>query len=474
MRSTIITRQHRGFLLICMISMVLLTVADRAAAAGLVSMSKDAARPTRITFDSASIGRFIEGKAPAVSVALDGKLPRDMYLRIELWEMRPVRPNVAFSQNITAALKSDGSYILPRAQFNKLLPGNYKLELELRQAAPPGFRTVSRIEQSFVVEPTPTVAPPAQPESQPDVPEPSSPTPKATLPKVNATSGTLDTPLQNASTKQEVWNLIPQSNTTYSNLILRGGVRAVWQSINNVTFIDCDFRDSTVMVTVQARDDGSDASSNWKFIRCTFVGATRSDWGHSHGAFLQGADKFVFTNCVFSFNGWLGEQRFNQNHNVYMLDVGEVTFSGCIFHRGAAQGLKGLGYRKLEVTGCVFSGNLIDIGSDDRSASNILIVRNCRFYNVGGQDSVGNTLGWSLALEHYNNPLNYVLIQGCKWYGPAVTFNAWAAKLAGSGVHSATISDCDLTSWQITTSTWPKIVNYIGTRLTMTNIIGFP
>ncbi len=272
--------------------------------------------------------------------------------------------------------------------------------------------------------------------------------------------------------KQVVWDLTPQDGKTYSNLILRGGVRAVWQSVNNVTFIDCDFRDAAVLLTVQARDDGSDASRNWRFVRCTFKGATRDDWGHSHGAFLQGVDNFVFSNCVFSDNGWLGNARFNQNHNVYLLDVGAVTFSNCTFDRAAAQGIKGLGYRRLEVDNCTFSGNLIDIGSDDRSASGALIVRNCRFYNTGGVDSIGLTIGWSLALEHYNNDLISVLIEDCKWSGPAVSSNTWAVKLAGGGVKSAQIIDCDFSQWKINTDVWPKIVNQIGGRLLIKNSTG--
>ncbi len=462
-------RQHAAFLYICTISLVLTAVVGRVWSASRISQSNDAGRAGQVTFDTGAIGSFIQGDAPAVRLALDGRLWFDMYLRVLVWDLRKARPTLAFSQKITSATRSNNTCLLPRNKFNSLSPGNYQLEVELCQTTYPGIRVVSQIEQMFTVVTTPPPPPLIVPELQSLSTTSASQEP--TTP-ANDTSVVIDQPLQSTATKQEVWNLIPQAGQTYSNLILRGGVRAVWQTIDNVTFIDCDFRDAGVLLTVQARDDGSDACHNWKFIRCSFVGATRSDWGHSHGAFLQGADNFVFTNCVFSFNGWLDGARFNQNHNIYLLNVGNLTFSGCAFHRAAAQGIKGLGYRRLEVNGCVFSGNLIDIGSDDRLASGVLIVRNCRFYNVGGQDSVGNTLGWSLALEHYNNPLNYVLIQNCKWYGPAVSTNAWTVKLAGNGVQSASISDCDLTEWHINTQTWPKIVNYIGTRLTMTNIVG--
>ncbi|MCC6683293.1 MAG: right-handed parallel beta-helix repeat-containing protein [Phycisphaeraceae bacterium] len=272
--------------------------------------------------------------------------------------------------------------------------------------------------------------------------------------------------------KRVVWNLQPQPGRTYRNLIIRGGVRVAWQSINDVTFIDCDFRSAAVLLTVQARDDGSDASKNWKFIRCTFVGATRDDWGHSHGAFLQGVDNFTFQNCLFKNNGWLDEARFNQNHNVYMLDVHTVRFYNCTFQRAAAQGLKALGYKRVVVDGCTFRGNLIDIGSDDRSASGYLIVRNSHFYNTGGVDSIGQTLGWSLALEHYNNDLKQVQIRKCTWHQPAVNTNVWAMKFAGGELHSAEVVGCDLRQWKVNTNIWPKVVNGIGGRLQISGSTG--
>ncbi|MCC6682072.1 MAG: right-handed parallel beta-helix repeat-containing protein [Phycisphaeraceae bacterium] len=463
-------------LLFCAINLVLATVAGRVSAADRLSQANDSDRAGQVTFDSEPLGGFVQGHAPSQRLSLDGQLWFDQHLRVLVWEQSRPKATVAFMQNIAAKARSTGGYVLPRARLNSLAPGNYRLEVQLRQASFAGYKVISQIEQSFTVETAPPTAtepdaPAPVPASEPQILESATDSQEPTLP-ANNVAATADQTLQSTSTKQVVWNLTPKANTTYSNLILRGGVTAIWRTVDNVTFIDCDFRDAAVLLTVQARDDGSDACHNWQFIRCTFVGATRSDWGHSHGAFVQGADNFTFTNCVFSYNGWLGEQRFNQNHNIYLLDVGDVTFTNCVFHRGAAQGIKGLGYQRLEVVGCVFSGNLIDIGSDDRSASNALIVRNSRFYNVGGYDSIGSMLGWSLALEHYNNNLNSVLIQNCKWFGPAVTSNTWAVKLAGSGVQSATIADCDLTGWHINTAIWPKIVNYIGSRLTITNTVG--
>ncbi|MCC6683294.1 MAG: right-handed parallel beta-helix repeat-containing protein [Phycisphaeraceae bacterium] len=463
-------------------------------------------RARQVSFVGDSFASYIEGNAPSVRLVLDGTLFSDMFMHVLVWDQSRAATSLTFKQVLTGDPKPNGSYLISRSKLNALPPGNYLMQVKLYQVSSNGVVVVSMLQQSFTVQIKPPAEPqePAAPPTVDPDPDPTPEEPPVVIPDEPLepddtvlpeepeepeapdepdTPDVQDVPQEPAppqepndppptnAVKQVVWNLAPQDGQTYRDLTLRGGVRAVWQSVNDVTFIDCDFRDAAVLLTVQARDDGSDASRNWRFVRCTFVGATRDDWGHSHGAFLQGVDNFVFSDCTFSGNGWLGRARFNQNHNVYLLDVGAVTFTGCTFDRAAAQGVKGLGYRRLEVSDCTFSGNLIDIGSDDRSASGYLIVRNSRFYNTGGVDSIGLTIGWSLALEHYNNDLNSILIQDCQWFAPAVDNNVWAMKFAGGRVRSAQVIGCDLRQWKVNTSVWPKIVNHIGGRLTIKDTI---
>src|SRR5690606_17518024 len=152
--------------------------------------------------------------------------------------------------------------------------------------------------------------------------------------------------------KRHVNGVDLQSGKTYSNLVIHGGIRAIWTRIDNVTFIDCDFVDAQTHVTVQLRRDSSDSADNWRFIRCSFTGATRDDWGHAHGVFLEHVGTFTFEDCVFQDNGWLygpgnSKGRFNQNHHVYLVNVGNVTFDRCSFNRASAQGIKARGFWKL-------------------------------------------------------------------------------------------------------------------------------
>ncbi|MCC6682557.1 MAG: hypothetical protein IT445_16780 [Phycisphaeraceae bacterium] len=288
------------------------------------------------------------------------------------------------------------------------------------------------------------------------------------------TSPTID----DDGTRTTVSNLQVQAGKTYSNLIIKGGVSVVWKTINDVTFINCDFRDASVLLQVQAKDDGSSASSNWTFKNCTFKGATRSDWGHSQGTFLKGVKNFTFEDCVWEHNGWIGTTRFNQNHNVYLDSrrdadhptwaINEnVKFIRCKFIEAAAQGVKMRGFIGLQFIDCTFRGNLIDLANDTRSPGSGLIVRNCVFRDTGGTDSINLTYGWSIHLKSpASNPLESATISNCNWIGPGVSSGpGWSGTigvlLQESGVKSVLIENPDFSQW-----TGEKTIrNEIGDRL---------
>lgn len=269
--------------------------------------------------------------------------------------------------------------------------------------------------------------------------------------------------------KQVVTNLQVQAGKTYRNLIIKGGVSVVWRTIDDVTFENCDFTDAKTLLVVQARDDGSDASSGWTFRGCTFRGATRSDWGHSHGAFLAFVDDFSFEDCTFELNGWIGGKRFNQNHHVYMVNVGTVTYRRCKFIKASAQGLKCLGFKLLVVDGCEFRGNLIDIGGDDREPAGDMVVANTRFIDTGGTDSINLTYGWSINLEYSRNPLNQVTIRDCSWSGGVTSGPGFsglrAIRAAGSGIGSVLVEYPNFDQWN-----GDKIINQIGGRLRLLEV----
>lgn len=279
-------------------------------------------------------------------------------------------------------------------------------------------------------------------------------------------------------TRTDVYNLVPAAGTTYRNLIIHGGVNVVWRSVDDVTFINCDFRDATTHVTVQAQDDGSGACSNWTFKNCTFKFAKRSDWGHTHGCFLKGVKNFTFEDCVWEHNGWIGTTRFNQNHNVYLdsrRDADHPTwainenirFIRCQFIEAAAQGVKMRGFTKLTFDNCTFKGNLIDLANDTRSPGGELIIKNCTFINTGGTDSINLTYGWSIHLKSPSeNPLQSATISNCKWIGPGVSDGpGWSGTigilLQEAGVKSVLIENPDFSQWHGET----EIKNQIGDRL---------
>ncbi len=288
------------------------------------------------------------------------------------------------------------------------------------------------------------------------------------------TSPTID----DDGTRTTVTNLQVQAGKTYKNLLIKGGISVIWKSIDNVTFINCDFRDATTHVTVQAQDDGSGACSNWTFKNCTFKFAKRSDWGHTHGCFLKGVKNFTFEDCVWEHNGWIGTTRFNQNHNVYLdsrRDADHPTwainenirFIRCQFIEAAAQGVKMRGFTKLTFDSCTFKGNLIDLANDTRSPGGELTIKNCTFINTGGTDSINLTYGWSIHLKSPSeNPLQSATISNCKWIGPGVSDGpGWSGTigvlLQESGVKSVLIENPDFSQWHGET----EIKNQIGDRL---------
>src|SRR5690606_34459086 len=132
---------------------------------------------------------------------------------------------------------------------------------------------------------------------------------------------------------------------------------------------------------------------------------------------------FTFEDCVFQDNGWLygpgnSKGRFNQNHHVYLVNVGNVTFDRCSFNRASAQGIKARGFRNLVVRDSTFRDNLIDISTDDRNDCGTVEIIGTRFQNTGGIDSSGTEMGWSCNFEHYNHSVDRVTIRDCTWTGP--------------------------------------------------------
>lgn len=277
-----------------------------------------------------------------------------------------------------------------------------------------------------------------------------------------------DSTIDDDGTRTEVSNFTPSAGQTYRNRTILGGVRVVWKTIDDVTFINCDFVDLTTdsrstLLLVQAQDDGSSACHNWTFKNCTFIGATRSDWGHSHGAYLQGVDNFVFEECVFKDNGFIGTARFNQNHHVYMLNVGTMTFSRTTFDHAAAEALKCLGFEKILVEDCTFARNLVDIAGDDRSPAGDIVIQRCTFTDTGGSDSSGNVLGWCIVFQYSDNSLDSVKVVDCIFKNPAVDINTWAIKMEGSLLASVTTEGNDLSQW----TGVDDYINKIGDRWTM-------
>lgn len=382
------------------------------------------AAPTSVSFAPGSIDSRTAGDGSTLTLTTDHPLgPADDVL-VLAWSDSQMRMVEGFAHALT-----DGPFVIPAAKLDLLPAGRCQVQVLLRR----DLAVIARADRWI------------------DVALPTPPPPPAAT--VGADSGP----------KTVVTNFRPEAGKTYRNLHIKGGIRLVWQSVNNVTFENCLFSDGEQLLVLQAKDDGSSNCSNWTLRDCSFVGATRSDWGHSHGAFLQGADNIKFINCLFKHNGWIGTQRFNQNHNVYLCKAKRITFDNCHFIEGAAQGIKMRGFERLEVLNCYFRGNLIDLGGDDRSVGGELIVKNCRFEDTGGKDSTGATLAWSINLEYASYPLNSVLIQDCSFKGPNASSNTRALKFSGGNLKKATMVRCDLSQW-----TGTKIVNEIGTRLSIT------
>lgn len=255
--------------------------------------------------------------------------------------------------------------------------------------------------------------------------------------------------------KTTVTNWKPVTGGKYRDLIIKGGVRVVWQSINDVLIEDSDLINAADLMLVQAKADGSGACANWTVRRVNIIGAKRDDWGHSQGVYLEGVKgTFLFEDGVIADNGLTQGKRFNQNHNVYLAGpVETVIFRRMVLRNPAAQQIKARGFKTLLVEGCTLNGGLIGIGGDDRMDAGDVIVRDTIIKNVGGTDSNGLTLGWGINFEFIKDwgqgrkSLKSVLLDGVKFIGPAVNTNTRAVKFAGKITNKPVVTNCDFTEW---------------------------
>jgi hypothetical protein len=272
--------------------------------------------------------------------------------------------------------------------------------------------------------------------------------------------------------KQQVAAFTPESGKTYEHMLIHGGLRVIDEDIHDVIYRDCDFRDADFLVHVRGND--TIEPSGWRFVDCTFQGATpEPDRNHSSGVLLFGVTNFQFIRCGFDHNGWTESgKRSNRNHNIYLSNVGNIHIVDCKIFNASAQGIKARGVKSLSVRGCEFGGNLIDIKTDSRESGGPVWIDKCLFESEGGIDSTGSEFCWSLHFEHHSgeSELESVKITDCRWNAQPTMKNAVLLTLIGSGIGDATMRNCDISKWQPTTATRDAIMDQPG-RLIKTNVI---
>ncbi|MCC6679859.1 MAG: hypothetical protein IT445_03055 [Phycisphaeraceae bacterium] len=275
-------------------------------------------------------------------------------------------------------------------------------------------------------------------------------------------------PVKTAVTGDWVLARLLAGQKQFNDLVVTGGVRLVWKTVNDVTFTRCEFRrdDAGFLLVVQARDDGTDASRSWTFNQCTFKNATASGAADDcSGLYLAGVDQFVFNGGAAVHNGWYGDGRWMRNHNVYLLKVGKVIFNDFLFKEGASQGLKAAGFEEVQVNRCTFDGNIVDLATDNRYHCGQLLVTDTIFRGTGGDGGILGIYAWSIDLNFSKNSgvLDLARFTRCTWIGPGITKtgNNYVLKAQGGNINKVELIDCDWSQWTDT----PTVVNNVGDRL---------